>query len=154
MDVNNKISANEAIALIVIIIVTQIILNLPNTILKQTGNGILLNTVYISIIVISFSLLICKLFKPFQNKDILEISEYLGGKTLKNVIGILYILFFLLLTSTLIRYFSNALKLIYFENTPLVVIIALLMIPALAVNRIRLWGSFKSQLHFYSNISN
>ena len=110
MDINNKIGKIEAIALMSIIITIQIILNLPNTILRQTGNSILLNTVYISIIAISFCFLICKLFEPFRNKDILEISEYLGGKLLKNIIGILYLAFFLIISSTIVRYFANSLK--------------------------------------------
>jgi len=135
MDANHKMGKTEAIAFIVIIIASQIILNLPNNLLGQSGNGVLLNTVYISIIAVSFCLFICKLYKPFSDKDILEIAEYLGGKLLKNIIGCLYLIFFFIITATLIRYFSNSLKLIYFENYPIILVILLFIIPVIIINR-------------------
>ena len=132
----NKIGKLEAISLIVIIITTEIILNLPNNIIRQMGSGVLLNTVYISIAAVIFCLIICGLFNQFKGKDILDISEYLGGRILKTVIGLLYILFFLGISSLLVMYFSHCLKLIYFQQSPIIFILLFFIIPVVAINRI------------------
>ena len=91
MSTSQKIGTIEAIALIVTIIINQIILNLPDVIISTTGSSSWINVIYISIIAIIFCALICKLFKPFNSNDILDVSEYLGGKVLKFIIGIAFV---------------------------------------------------------------
>ena len=103
MDLIQKIGKLEAISIVVMITINQIILNLPNAIIINNGSSSWLNVIYISIIAIIFCLFVCKLFKPFPSKDILDISQYVGGKLLKTIIGILYILFFIFITSILLR---------------------------------------------------
>lgn len=131
-----KIGKLEAISLLIMITITQIIFNLPNTIIVNTGSSSWLNVIYISIIALIFCLLICKLFKPFTNYDIIDISEYLGGKILKIIISILYIAFFIFSASIILRYFTSSLKLIYFENSPLVFLILLFLIPVVIVAKL------------------
>ena len=129
MSTSQKIGTIEAIALIVIIIINQIILNLPNTIITSTGSSSWLNVIYITIIAIIFCSLICKLFKPFNSDDILGISEYLGGKTLKVIIGIAYFAFYIFIAGILLRYLTNCIKLIYFKDTPLVFLLLFFLFP-------------------------
>lgn len=136
MDTLQKISKFEAIALVVMITINQIIFNLPNTIIIDTGSSAWINVIIISIIAILFCFLICKLFKPFPSKDIVDISEYLGHKVLKTIVGILYILFFLFLAGVFLRYLSYSLKMIYFERSPLVFLLLLFLIPVVFVVRI------------------
>lgn len=129
MDTLQKIGKLEAISIIIMITINQIIINLPNSIITSTGSSSWINVIYISIIAIIFCLLICKLFKPFHSKDIVDISEYLGSKFLKIIIGIMYILFFIFTATILVRYFSNTLRLIYFEDSPIVFVLLLFLIP-------------------------
>lgn len=129
MDSLQKIGKLEAISLIVMVTINQIIFNLPNVIITSTGSSAWLNVITISIVAIIFCLLICKLFKPFPSKDIVDISEYLGNKKLKIIVGILYILFFIFLAAIILSYFSNSLKLIYFEKTPIIFLLLLFLIP-------------------------
>ena len=131
-----KIGKFEAISIVVMVTITQIILNLPNSIIINTGSSSWLNVLYVSIIAILFCFLICKLFNPFSNSDIIDISEFLGGKILKFTISILYILFFIFISSIVVRYFSSSLKLIYFENSPLVFILLLFLVPVIIVARV------------------
>ena len=128
MDTLQKIGKFEAIALIIMITINQIILNLPNTLIVTTGSSTWINVIYISIIALLFCFLICKLFKPFSSSDILDVSNYVGGKLLKNVIGFLYISFFFLISSIFLRYLATSLKLIYFQNTPITFILILFLI--------------------------
>ena len=131
MSTSQKIGTIEAIALIVIIIINQIILNLPNAIIINTGSSAWINVVYISIIAIIFCALICKLFKPFNSNDILDISEYLGGKVLKVIIGIVYFAFFIFIAGILLRYLANSIKLIYFEETPIIFLLLFFLFPTI-----------------------
>lgn len=146
MDSLQKIGKFEAASIMIMVTITQIVLNLPSCIIINTGSSAWLNVLYVSVIAILFCLFICKLFKPFSNSDIVDISEFLGGKVLKFIIGFLYIVFFIFLTSVVIRYFASSLKLIYFENSPLVFLLLLFLIPAIVVARIGIKAMSKVNL--------
>lgn len=130
-----KIGKIEAISLILVVMFNEIVLNVPTTIILSTNSGTVLNLIFIIALAIIFTLIICKLFKPFAGKDILDISEYVGGKTLKIIIGILFILLFVFLCSLSIRYLGNSIKVIYFPNSPLIFILLFLIIPILFINK-------------------
>lgn len=130
-----KIGKFEAICLMLIIVVNELIINVPNMIILDTKTGSTLNIIYVSILAITFTYIICKLFKPFYGKDILDVSEYVGGKVLKTILGILFLLFFIFLSSINLRYFANSLKVIYFNTSPLVYILLFFLIPALFINK-------------------
>lgn len=136
MNVLQKIGKIEAIALIIMISINQIFLNLSNTIIVNVGSSAWINVIAISIITILFCLLISKLFKPFPTKDIIDISEYLGNKTLRTIIGLLYILFFTFISAIILRYLTNSLKLIYFEKSPLSFLLILFLIPVVFATRL------------------
>lgn len=130
-----KIGKIEAICLMLIIVVNELIINVPNMIILETKTGSTLNMIIVSILAIFFTFIICKLFKPFYVKDILDISEYVGGRTLKIILGILFIIFFIFLSSINLRYFANSLKVIYFNTSPLVYILLFFLVPALFINK-------------------
>ena len=130
-----KIGKIEAICLMLIIVVNEMIINVPNMIILDTKTGSTLNMIFVSILAIVFTYVICKLFKPFYGKDILDVSEYVGGKILKTIIGTLFILFFIFLSSLSVRYLANSIKVIYFANSPLVFILLFFLIPALFINK-------------------
>lgn len=133
-----KIGKIEAIGLLITIMVNQIIFNLPSIIILSTSTGAWINAIYIGVLAVLFVLLICKLFKPFVNKDIIDISEYVGGKTLKIIMCILFMVFFLLIASAYVRYFANSLKLIYFHSTPIIFLLLVMIIGPVIINKIGL----------------
>lgn len=143
-----KLNKIEAIALILIIITNQIILNLPNSILTSTGSAAPLNALYISIIAIILTFIVCKLFKKFSNHDILDISHFLGGNILKSIVGFLYIVFFVFITSILLRYFAETLKSIYFNDAPIILLIIAFLLPSVLINRLGLNALSKITLFF------
>ena len=131
MESLQKISRFEAYALLIIVTINQIIFNLPSIIIMNIGSSSWINVIFVSIIALLFFLLIYKLFKPFPSKDIIDISEFLGKKPLKIIIGILYVLFFIFISAIFLRYSTHSLKLIYFKKTPLVFLMILFLIPIL-----------------------
>lgn len=131
-----KIGKIEAIALIIIIMINSIILNVPNIIILTTESGTSLNIIFISILAIAFTYIIYKLFKPFLGKDILDISEYVGGNVLKTIVGILFIIFFMLVAALSVKFFANFLKLLYFNKSPIIYLLMFFLIPALFINKL------------------
>ena len=87
-----KIGKIEAVALILIVVINEIVLNIPNIIILPTDSGSSINIIFVSILAVIFTYIICKLLKPFLGQDILDVSDYVGGRTLKTIIGILFIL--------------------------------------------------------------
>jgi spore germination protein (amino acid permease) len=136
MENSFKIGKVEAICAICIVMVNRIILNLPYSILKTTGSGSVINLIYIGIIGLLFVLAINKLFKKFPSSDIIDLAEFCGGKFLKTIVGIFFIcLFFLTLFTTLID-FVNLLKIIYFNNSPIIFITLFFILALLIANLI------------------
>ncbi len=130
-----KIGSIEAIFLVLTITVNHIITNLPKALIAQTGTATLLNIVYLTIIILGIVFLISKLLKRFPNQDIVDIAEFLGGKVLKNIIGILFIVYFFIASSTFLRSFCENVKIIYFPRTPVIILAILFLVGVVLCNR-------------------
>lgn len=143
-----KIGNIEAIALILTVMINHIILNLPKSIIASTSSGAILNVIFISIIALIIVYFISKLLKNFPGLDIFEISDFLGGKWLKVLIGILFICYILFIASTLIRSFSEMLKIIFFPRTPVRVIMLLLLVSIVIVNKLGFRSMARSNLFY------
>lgn len=141
-----KIGTIEAIFFILVVITNKIILNLPKSIILQSGTSAWINVIYISVIAIIFVWIISKLYDKFSSYDIIDISEYLGGKWFKTIVGSLYILIPLIISATIIREFSDHLKLMYFRDSPLVFIMLFFLVGSIVANRLGLKAIVKSNL--------
>jgi len=135
MDNIDRIGRIEAIALLITVIANNIIFNIPNIILNFSGTGSWLSIIYLSIITIIFIIIISKLLKPFVQADIVDISEFIGGKFLKFLIGIAYIFLFISFSAACLRYLVNSIHLIYFNNTPILYLMLLFLIPIVIANK-------------------
>jgi len=125
---NTKIGNKEAIALLVTITFNHIILSITKTIVETTASASLLNILYVGIITIIFTSIICYFLNKFPTFDLIDISNYLGGKVLKWIIGILYVCYFIFFTGNLLHIFSSFLQIIYFPVTKLFFIVLLFVI--------------------------
>ena len=112
----NSLSKFEAISIIVIITITQIILNVPEYLISLTGTGTLMNIIYIAVIGLIFCLIIHNLLKNFPNFDIIDIAQFLGGNFLKFILSVIFIVFFMFSAIIAISSFTYLLKSIYFSN--------------------------------------
>jgi len=131
-----KLETLEAVCIVIIAMINKLILNVPYYIVELTGTGSIINIIYIGIIDFIFLLIIIKIIDKFQNVDILDISEFLCGKKLKTVIGILCIGIFLLLTFMTLLNFSNVLHTIYFSNFDMIYILLFFIVGILVANLI------------------
>lgn len=145
---NTKISNIEAISFIMIIMINHIIMNLPKGLLNNTGSATILNIIFISLIAFLIVYFVCKVFKYFPNQDIIDISEFLGGKLLKNIIAALFIIYAILSACIFLRSFSSSLQLLYFPSTPTVFIIIFFIIGIVLCNRFGFSGIIRANLIF------
>ena len=132
---SNKLNYLEASFLIIIVMITHIILNFPNVILESVGSASVLNVIYITILALVFFLIIEKLSRPFESGNILNIAEFVGGKTLKVITSIIFSVYFIIASGNIMRSFSEALKVIYFSKATLWSILTIFIIVAIIANK-------------------
>jgi hypothetical protein len=119
----------EAISLISLIAITQIILGFPEYILNTTSSGSITNLIFLGLIIFIICFILKKIFKEFPNSDIIDISEFVGGNILKFIISIFLIFYLILSIVITISNYSYLLKSIYFSELHYIIILAFLIIP-------------------------
>lgn len=139
----SKISTITAIMLTLSIVTSYITSSLPSTFINETQSATLLNIIYSTIIVLFIILIVCKLFKNFPGLDILDISNFLGGNIFKNIVGGLFIAYFIISSAMMLRNFSEGLVVVYYPLTKYVFVILIFIIAIALVNRL----SFNSTLN-------
>ena len=143
---NSKIGSKEAVCLVMILAVAHTILSTPSNLLTNTKSSILLNLIFVGLIIVGISILIVKLFKNFPGSDILDISEYLGGKVFKKILGLLFITYFIVSSSILLREFCEAIKIVYYPMTNIVFVILLFVIAVAITSKFEFTATLKTTL--------
>lgn len=141
---HSKIGTFESITLILSVIITHTVLSLPKTLLDSTNSATLINLIYVSILAIIFILIVCRLFKNFPGMDIIDISEFLGGKIFKCIIGTIFITYFLISSSIFLRNFCEYLRIIYYPSTNVIFLISIFIIAICIVNSLEFNAAFKA----------
>lgn len=134
MSNNYKMQKYEAICLILIVMVNKLILNVPYYIIDLVGTGAVINLIYVGVLGLIFVLCLNYLFQKFPNSDIIDISEFLGGKIFKVIMGLIFVVFFFLVSYITLSDFANMIKTIYFGNSPLIFILLFFMIGIFVAN--------------------
>jgi len=138
MNTITKIGTVEAIGFMIIVMINRIILNTPKEMIENGGSSSWINVIVISIIAIFLVLLICKLYKNFVGKDILDISEYLGGNILRKVAAIIFFALFIYVTALVLRNFCDSLQKIFLQNTPITYIMLFFFVGMIWANKLGL----------------
>lgn len=118
-----KMGIMQASSVIITVMISHIILNMPNHLISNTGSSTILNLVYVFAISVFVFYLASKVFDLFPKKDFIDICEYTGGKWLKNLFSIAICIYFLTISGFVIRTFAESLVLIYFPNIDLEIVI-------------------------------
>ena len=133
-----KINTLEAILLISLIAVTHTILSLPQNIIENQKSASILNLLFVGFLALLISYFIYTLFKKFPGLDIIDISEIVGGKTFKNIVGIIFVSYFIITSSILLRNFCETLKIVYYPMTNILFILLLFIIAICFTNKFSL----------------
>lgn len=127
---NTKIGSKEAVALLVTVIFNHIIANITKSIIDTTSSASLINILYIGIIAIIYTCIICYFLNKFPTLDLIDISEYLGGKLLKWIVGILFTIYFIFFAGVLLHMLASCLEIMYFQLVKIEYIVCLFVICA------------------------
>ena len=123
-----KLGNFEVINSLMMMSIADIVRTSAGILIKDVNSASLLNSILISIIGIFITFIMCKLSKNFIGKDLLSISEYLGGKVLKTFLGFGFVCYFILILALFLRQTADAMQIIYYPLTHIIFIIALLSI--------------------------
>lgn len=123
-----KINNKQAVGLIITICMNMAILITNQVNIQNYQSASILNSIYSGILAILVTTIICFFYRKFVGKSILEISEFLGGKILKNIVGLFFVIYFLITMSALLCKIVDTLKIIYYPVTNNVYIILLFVI--------------------------
>lgn len=134
--VKSKIGTISAILLTLSIAVSYITSSLPRTFINETKSAALLNIIYITVVVLFIIILFCKLFEKFPGLDLLDISKFLGGNILKNIVGGFFIVYFTISSSIMLRNFCEGLVVVYYPLTNYIFVILTFIISIYLVNRL------------------
>lgn len=143
---NTRIGKPEAIALILTIMVNHAILNISKAIISSSASSALLNTIYVGVVSLFFSYIIYVLLNKFPTFDILDISNFLGGKILKTIIAVLFFTYFVFFSATLLKNFVYSLQIIYYPNTNTFFLIMIFLISAIFVCNLKYNAIYRSNL--------
>ena len=118
MENNNKIGFMEALSVSLIVVFAHLILLLPKIIIEDQGTGSIINVIYVSLLALFAVYILNILYKKFKGMDILDISNFLFGKKFRFIVGIIFIVHAIFVSSLLLRNTAENLKTTYFQNTP------------------------------------
>ena len=124
----SKLRNFEVINSLIIMSIADIVLTSAGILIKDVKSASLLTAILISILGVFITFIMCKLSKNFIGKDLLDISESLGGKALKIIVGFGFVIYFTLILALFLRQTADAMQLIYYPLTHIIFIIALLSI--------------------------
>ncbi len=149
---SKKISGFEAFCILITFSVNGILLNAPKILISDSGTGAFLSSILIGIIGLIFLIFLNKLLDKFPSSDIIDISNYLGGKKLSFFVGLLFIAILLFIICVYIAQFVVLIRTVYFKNSPMIFILLFFAIAILICN-LNGFGAVKKSICFYFPVS-
>lgn len=122
---NSKLENIEAIAFLSIISINGMILSTSQELIRSSTSASLITALVVSVLAIIVAIIFCFLSKRFSGKGLLDISDFLGGKPLKFIIGLIFIAYFTFRASLFLKKICDCLHIVYYPMTN-VLFIALL----------------------------
>ena len=119
----NKFVTNRQIALMMYcVIVGYGVIELPKSVAESAGTGGWFSLLIAGIIFILITYIITFLQYVYEGKTLYEYSELLVGKFITYVFLIIYILYFFIAFTMIIRVYAETIKLIILNKTPVIFI--------------------------------
>lgn len=140
------IGKREVICLLVNAIGARIFLNFPRPSVDSSGTAAWIEIVFCSILVLFLFTIIQKLFANFEGMDVIDVSEYIGGTVVRVIYGFTTISLLVLVAMTILREFSENMKTVSLETSPL----SFVMMIFLAFAVICCYIGLDSLLHLHS----
>jgi spore germination protein KB len=126
----NKISFGrcEASCIIMTMLGGQIFLNMPRFMMEAAWTAGWILTLYVSIIAFILFLIIYRLYKNFDGMDLIDLGVYIGGDVGGIITGVIIIFTAIFLASSILREFSENIKIISLNDSPLSFVMAFFVV--------------------------
>ncbi len=122
----------EAVTLLINLICTKLFLYFPRMIAGEAGTAGWMLTLYISVLTLVLFLLLIKGTKRFEGKDLIDIAGIAGGSPLRIVCGLVITGTLFYLSSTVLREFSEDMKVVSLPISPISYIMIIFIIGIVA----------------------
>lgn len=143
-----RLTNKESSFLILLFTINPVILITSQVIVEECSSGSLLNALFVSVLAIAFTGIICLLFKKFRGLNILDIAEFVGGKFLKTIIAFIFFLYFIYTVVILLYKLIDCLQVVYYSMTNPFYIALLFIIGAGVICSLSHNAVFKANLFF------
>ncbi len=107
----------EATALMVNFVFANIMLVFPRDMIKYGGSACWIIPIIITLIAVCYFAIIVKLYKNIGSLDLLDISNAIGGRVFKVIVGLLITVFLVFTVSIFMGAFSQTLKIISLDQS-------------------------------------
>lgn len=115
---NSKISLNQLCIILITIIPSTSLLFMSTSIYKTTKQDYWLSILIIGLIMIIYSIIFTDLVKMYPKKNFIEVCKTVLGTVSGVLLGIIYLIFFMHTTSSILREFSFFLNETLYYETP------------------------------------
>jgi len=122
----------EATCFLTSIIGARMFLNFPRTVVEIAGPAGWIMTLYTIILVFIVFLLITRLYRPFEGKDLIDIGEMALGSFGRIIIGLILISYSVFSLAVFLREFAEDMKTISYVMSPISFILILLLLGTVA----------------------
>lgn len=118
MNKNFLLEKKELTAMMINLIVVKMLFTYPRFMVINSGNAAWIEMIYVSLIALALYLFIDWLNRKTESKNIFELSQKIGGKGARIVVGIILSVVLIINLSVNIRIFSECIRTILLPNTP------------------------------------
>ncbi|MHB8062712.1 MAG: GerAB/ArcD/ProY family transporter [Ruminiclostridium sp.] len=118
----------EATALMVNLVFVHAMLIFPRDMVKFGGSASWMIPILITLMALGYFAIVVRLYRNIGSVDLIDISAGIGGRTLKVIVGLFIIIFLILTVSIFMGAFSQTLKIISLDKSPIEYVGALFFI--------------------------
>ena len=145
---NKSLSSKEAFLIFIMFGINSTILNAPKILITQNSTGAFINSLIIGLLSLIFIIIVNQMLAYHPSSDILDISNYIGGKKLRTIIGFLFIIILYFIITIYISQFVVLLKTVYFKHSPNLFILLFFIISIFICN-LSSFTAVKKSICFY-----
>lgn len=127
---NDEVSYYQYSALIIATIIGVLVISLPKVAVVSAKESAVLSTLMGGTLTIIVAICLAILGRRFPNKTIIEYSSLLLGKIIGKAFGVILAIYFVTINAIILRAFSDALKGLLLQNTPLEIIMISILLTA------------------------
>lgn len=132
MEKGFKIGENQLTAMLINAITVKMIFTFPRLMIINSGNAGWIECIYVSIIACATVFLTLNLYKRAGARGIIEMSEQVGGKVLKIIVGLIITAFLLIKLAISVRILPESIKAALLPITPMKIVLFVLLGAVLA----------------------